>query len=329
LHRVTLALIFLCTLPATAGYEAPGLCGFFDAGLTAGLEDETNFDGLLGALEVDVEGEFTDWCGYAAGLVLEKGGSEVGVDFAATLLDLHLPEAEGFLTTTGVYLGVFDVPFGWDFLRYPAPDRPTFSAPLTTEAGFDGGMTELGFAAYTRTALFDLDAYLLYLPPEASEIAGEPDTPDRWVYGARLDVLPGVDWLHVGGSAVMFNEGAEDEEVEARRYGGHLRLEGWGLELTGEYVLGSDGVDDAVDSSGYYAELVYRLDEIFAPVYIFTRYGSWDPDTSGGDDELTQIAAGLGYAPLEWLAFKLEYTANGEPGDVKNDAVTLDAVVAF
>lgn len=38
-------------------------------------------------------------------------------------------------------------------------------------------------------------------------------------------------------------------------------------------------------------------------------------------DELTRIVGGLGYRPIEWLTFKLEYTANDEPGDFKNDAL--------
>jgi hypothetical protein len=296
LHRVTLVLIFLSVLPAVADYDGPAFSGFFDAGVTALLADETTVDGRFGALEVDLEGSLADWADFAAGLVLEKEDSAVEVEPAAVLLDLHLPEADGFLATAGVYLGNFDVPFGWDFLRYATPDRPTVSAPLTTSTGFEDGMTELGFAAYARTAFFDLDAYLLYLPTGEPEVEGEPAPPDRWAYGARLDVIPGLDWLHVGGSAVLANEGAEDEEV---------------------------------DSSGYYAEAVYRFDEVFAPVYLFARYGAWDPDTGTDDDELTRIAGGLGYAPIEWLAFKLEYTAEGEPGDVKNDALTLDAVVAF
>jgi hypothetical protein len=329
LHRVTLALVFLCAIPAAADYDGPALSGFFDAGVAATLADETTSDGLFGALELDLEGSLADWADYAAGLVLEKEGSVVEMEPAATLLDLHLPAGEGFIATAGVYLGNFDVPFGWDFLRYATPDRPTVSAPLTTSAGFEDGMTELGFAAYARTAFFDLDAYLLYLPFGEPEAEGEPATPDRWAYGARLDVMPGLDWLHLGGSAVLANEGAEDEEVESARYGGHLHLERWGLELTGEYVTGSDGVEDAVDSAGYYAEAVYRFDDIFAPLYLFARYDAWDTGTATGDDELSRIAGGLAYAPLEWLTFKLEYTAEGEPGDVKNDVVTLDAVVAF
>jgi hypothetical protein len=329
LHRIILALIFLCTIPAAAQYDGPALFGFFDAGVAATLADTTTIDGLLGPLEVDLEGAFTDWAEFAAGIVLEREGGRVEVEPAATLLDLHLPEGDDFLATAGVYLGNFDVPFGWDFLRYATPDRPTVSLPLTTGMGFAGGVTELGFAAYARTAFFDLDAYMLYLPFEEPEIEGEPATPDRWAYGARLDVIPGLDWLHVGASAILANEGAEDNEVESARYGGHLHLEQWGLELTGEYILGSDGVTEAVDSSGYYAEAVYRFDEIFAPVYLFARYGAWDTDIANGSNELTRVASGLGYAPIEWLVFKLEYTAEGEPGDVKNDALTLDAVVAF
>jgi len=324
-----LALIFLCALPAAAEYDGPTLSGFFDVGVAATLADETTADGLLGALEVDVTGVFSDWAEYAAGVVLEREEGRVEVEPAATLLDLHLPGGDDFLTTAGVYFGNFDVPFGWDFFRYATPDRPTVSAPLTTDAGLAGGMTELGFAGYVRTAFFDLDAYTLYLPLEEPEIEGGPALPDRWAYGARLDIVPGLDWLHVGASAILANEGTGDEEVESTRYGGHLRLEQWGLELTGEYALGSDGVDEKVDSSGYYAEAVYRFDEIFAPVYAFARYDAWDPDTATGDDELSRIAGGLGFTPLEWLVFKLEYTTEDEPGDVKNDALTLDAVVAF
>ena len=327
MHRITLALIFLCAIPAAAGYDDPALSGFFDAGVAATLADETTTDGLLGALEVDVTGVFADWAEYAAGIVLEREAGRVEVEPAATLLDLHLPGGDGFLSTVGVYLGNFDVPFGWDFLRYATPDRPTVTAPLITEMGLGGGMTEMGFAAYARTTFFDLDAYTLYLPLEEPEDEGGADLPDRWAYGARLDVLPGLDWLHIGGSAILSNEAGE--EVESERYGAHLHLEQWGLELTGEYVLGSDGPDEAVDSSGYYAEAVFRFDEIFAPVYLFARYGSWDTDTATGNDEFSRIAGGLGFAPLEWLVFKLEYKAEGEPGDVKNDAVTLDAVVAF
>jgi len=329
LHRAILALFFLCAIPALAEYDGPAFSGFFDAGVAAVLADEMTTDGLFGPLEVDLEGAFSDWAEYAAGIVLEREGSVVEVEPAATLVDLHLPEADGFLTTAGVYLGNFDVPFGWDYLRYATPDRPTVSAPLTTGMGFAGGVTELGFAAYAKTGFFDLDAYLLYLPFEEPEIEGQPASPDRWAYGARLDLAPGLDWLHVGASAILAHEGARDEKVESARYGGHLHLEQWGLELTGEYILGSDGVEETVDSSGYYAEAVYRFDEIFAPVYLFARYGAWDPDTAADDDELSRIAGGLGYAPLEWLVFKLEYTAEGEPGDVKNDAATLDAVVAF
>jgi len=329
LHRAILALCFLCAIPAAAEYDGPALSGFFSAGVATTLADETTVDGLLGPLEVDLEGAFADWAGYAAGVVLEREEGRVEVEPAATLLDLHLPAGEGFLTTAGVYLGNFDVPFGWDFLRYATPDRPTVSAPLTTGTGFEDGMTELGFAAYARTRIFDLDAYLLYLPFGEPEAEGEPATPDRWAYGARLDVVPGLDWLHIGASATLFNEGVEDEEVESARYGGHLHCEQWGLELTGEYVRGADGPDEAVDSAGYYAEAVYRFDEIFAPVYLFARYGAWDPDTATGGDQSTRIAGGLGYAPIEWLAFKFEYTAEGEPGDVKNDAATLDVVVAF
>jgi len=329
LHRLVTALLILCAITAAADYDGPALSGFFDAGVAATLADETTTDGLLGALEVDLTGVFTDWAEYAAGVVLEKEDGRVEVEPAATLLDLHLPEGDDFLTTAGVYFGNFDVPFGWDFLRYATPDRPTVSAPLTTSTGFEDGMTELGFAGYARTGFFDFDAYMLYLPLEEPEIEGEPAAPDRWAYGARLDVVPALDWLHFGASAVLSNEGAQDEKLESARYGGHLHLEQWGLELTGEYVLGADGVDEAVDSSGYYAEAVFRFDEIFAPVYAFARYGSWDPDTATGNDEFSRIAGGLGFAPLEWLAFKLEYTAEDEPGDVKNDTVTLDAVVAF
>ncbi len=321
-------LLAILTAQADA-YMGPEICGYLDIGVRAGLEDEANTDGILGALEVNVEGEISDWASYAAGVVLEKEGVEVGADFAATFFDLHLPEKDGFFTTGGVYLGLFDTPFGWDFLRCATPDRLTISVPLTTEIGFDGGMGELGFTCYARTTYFELDAYMLYFPFEEPIDEENPGVPDRWGYGARLDVLPGMDWLHLGGSVVIMNEGVEDDDVETQRFGGHVHLEQWGLEITGEFVMGSDGVDTVVDSQGYYAELVYHFDEVFAPLYLFARYGTWDPDTAGGNSELTRIVGGLGYRPIEWLTFKLEYTANDEPGDIKNDSLTLDAVVSF
>lgn len=308
---ITIALLPLCAL-GQEGWEVEW-SGFFSSYYDS---DEESF--TLGPVELDFFAElhprFLVNGAFVGEYDVAENSADVGVGTA--WLDIFFqdyvddPADRPVVANSGLALGLFDVPFGIDYLLYADPDRWNISTPITADCMFDGGWTDVGAMLYTSLWITELRVY---------GVNGYTST--RPAAGASLDILP-TEWAMLGGSYAMSSY--EEGDGEWTRAGGHLKVALYGAELSGEYVMGTDAEVPVVptepmtqlDHAGYYGQLNFDFTEYVFPFYVGGRYGLWQPDFDfngdgqTGNDDITRITGYAGVRIIDPVTFKAEYQTN-------------------
>jgi hypothetical protein len=142
--------------------KAIQLSGFFDVSVSTYGNHPNVF--ALGAFEFDLNKSFNKYFQVSAALVFEDSAADLAVGF----IDLHLlggliPARGNIFLESGFHLqvGRFDVPLGNDWLYFAALDRPTISAPLTTENLMEGGYNDVGFRVVGNYRFCNYAGYVL------------------------------------------------------------------------------------------------------------------------------------------------------------------------
>ncbi len=290
-------------------------------------------------------------------LEYEHGGKEIKVDRA--FLDLNV--IKPYLNFR---LGKIYAPFGLEIREYQAPVRRLVSRPLITDAFMFEEWTDVGANLYGEAPLGALgltyDIALVNGPgaadPDADGIPNilqrnesaealqtRDNNSNRTVVG-RVSVPVRAVGFEVGGSyaAGRYSDAAATEDLDWSQYGLDADFHLAGLDLRGEYVARRADVPAANQAvlggatfkgSGYYVQAAYRWRVDGPNLYYLepvVRYDMLDPNRSLDDDELSQWAAGLNYAPWPHVVFRAEYQTTREAGPrVDNNGYLASAVVDF
>jgi len=288
--------------------------------------DEKGF--VLGPTEVDFFAQLHPRFSANGALVGEyefaTNSADIGVGVA--YLEVLLQEEvshKTIISNTGLAGGLFDVPFGIDYLLYADPDRWNISTPITADKMFDGGWTDVGAMFFSTLWMIDLKAY---------SVNGYTERP---AIGTTVDFIP-VEWVHAGASYTIGLNATND--IDWDRIGGHGIISYAGIEFCSEYIIGNDNkATTAAKHKGFYGQGTFDFTDYFFPFYIGARYGMWQPDydangdTIADNDDLTRITGYFGIHVIEPVTVKFEYQMNKEEGGVEtdNDEIWFGAVTAF
>lgn len=156
----------------------------------------------IGQAEVDLGVALDEGIDLEIAVALDKGNFSTG----SFTVDFHLFGSEGNhfrpvggIDHSGIIAGQFDVPFGLDWLVYPAIDRKLVSGPVAVENIHDFG-NDFGIQGYLKAGR--LDAVLFAVNGFGYE-AEEADVEMNLALGGRagIGILP---QLEVGGSYAGF-----------------------------------------------------------------------------------------------------------------------------
>jgi hypothetical protein len=322
----------LAVLVCLAAVWADGVPSVEWSGFFSSYWDSADDGYVLGPAELDFFAQLHPRFSANGAIVGEYDFTEnaAEVSLGTAFLDIRFYEGSDTASDrplvghSGFTTGLFDVPFGIDYLYYADPDRRTVSAPLTADYMFDGGWTDVGVMFYTTLWAVDVKAY---------SVNGFTEHPGA---GVTVDVVPAA-WADFGASyAVGLNR---DNDVDWDRIGAHVKTGCGGVEVSGEYIFGTDGKTEAdLKHKGFYAQGTFDFSEYVAPVYVGARYGRWLPDYDGngdgtpGNDDLTRTTVYGGVRLVEAVTVKAEYQLNdGEEnaGGLDDDIVYGGAVVGF
>jgi len=287
-------------------YGGVEFSGFFDVNASQFRESDNIFG--LGPFEFDIEAPFHDTFGGSAALVFEDGVAEVGVGF----VDIHLFKTEfsnssprgRIYTDPGYHLniGLFDVPFGLDYLFYATPDRMNISAPLTTELVLDGGWTDLGIRAFKAHPSYNISAYTLN------------GFEDGFVSGTRFGVRPlanpfsshairEVPLMEIGLSGAYDVNKEMDKETTC--LGIDLEMNIAGMQFVCEYMERDDNLT-GLERNAVYAQLFKNIESLGIGVY--GRYDEYHELAAGSVKTTTsRVTASINRELLGMSLVKLEY----------------------
>lgn len=296
--------------------DALGLSGFFDVKAADSRTDPNVFS--MGDFELDLVREIGKKVQVGAALVVNDEGAELAVGF----VDIHafgapvaprgrLPVEKGL----HIQLGKFDVPFGGDWQYFAAKDRPELSAPLTTEAGMDGGYNDVGLRLLGGNGDLTWSAYWL---------RGEGD---GTLVGGRLGLMPfdnpyrlkgRVRAVELGVSALHDFDG--DEGTESTSFAIDTEVRGPLGRLRAEYLHRDlRPVEDRVERvkrSGFHVTATFDAGApLGVPLTPYARYDTLDEEPSpasepGGDEawgRTKRLTGGVNALFLDVVSVKLEY----------------------
>lgn len=273
-----------------------------------------------GALELNLEGSFSDDLQGAMAIVKDQEGTTMTVGF----VDYHT--FGGRIAPRGrlwvekgfhLQLGRFDVPFGNDWQFFASKDSVSFSRPFTTDLVMEGGYNDEGVRVLGNNGSVNFNAYLLH-GFNSGRLAG-----------GRLGVTPFSDPFSLqavgdaGGAEFGFsyfydadagwkrNETAWAADAEVRNGDWLGRFE-YMVRRKEASVAGETTV-----ASAWHFTQEYGLGETLAwPVALFARYeqGALQPaeiaslPPGSGDARDERIAAGFNadVAGSEVLTWKVE-----------------------
>ena len=311
------------------GGKAPlEITGFFDVTLQSQDERDSPFE--YGAFELDMEYAYNEHYSVSTALAWEDGSADVAVG----VIDYHLfndsaPVRGRIFDEPGFHVqaGRFDLPYGVDYQYFASVDRPSISAPITTERIQLGGYNSDGIRLYGTEGMFD---YTLYA---VDSLYGDNGS----AVGGRMAFFPSRNpyQLHRFGSPRFAELGVSFLWDMDRDYGARNGV--YGIDFTLNYNrfllvtewMNRDSYQDVLsgagdnlgerDESGFQVTLVTELEDIVKqPVYFFSRYDRWDPRYSlildKDDDTLAynvknteRLTFGLGYRLTKLLNIKFEY----------------------
>lgn len=223
---------------------------------------------------------------------------------------------------SGVTVGMFDVPFGIDWLTYASVDRRTITAPVAVAATHDS-WNDVGAMAFIEARKYTLRAWLVNGAdvelPDADPLVLATDG----AVGARASVLP-VEGVELGASAATFNTTDDAQSMSLVGFDVQASRGPWAVK--GEYVarrLDFGGGADLTDD-GWYAQATRD----FNRWYLFGRWDKLDAETSGTAD-LEYLGFGLGVGVASPAELRVEYRSWQGNTDAGDDTWLAQLVTAF
>jgi len=302
---------------ATAGHV--DVSGFFD--VVADYNRDTR-DGVgvgLGQLEVALERDLSDEVSVAVAIAyndedesFDLGSAEIGVDLYRN--------PDGFISSLGLVVGRFDVPFGIDCKCYGSMDRKLVTAPIVVERTHNF-WSEEGFAVRVRfgagsLVVFGVDGFGTdaYTSEEGDSIpAADSDTSETIAisavaFGGRLGIDVGTG-LELGTSFASGRSDSYDDDMQ--RFGFDLQYSLRSFALKGEYLYDSHTRPRGRSiSRGFYAHALYGIQRAF----FAGRIGAVK---TGAGESVEQLSAGAGYSIMEEVELRFELLHSSERESIR------------
>jgi len=308
-----------CTAPVVA--QQITWSGFADVLYTRQLSDTANGNFGYGQFEIDFSAvvlpnvNFIGAISYSAG----SGHFIMGAGFLDISLNGSAPDGKGAVKHTGVMLGRFDVPFGIDYTRIPSPNRRLVSIPLLTQKTVNC-WNDIGLNLYGELALFNYNFFIVNGAENGSAM------------GSRI-TIPLGESMEFGGSFAM-QTAKNDANAIPKIYGVDFQSTLGPVKLSFEYqqaaaLLEGDFNLETEDCqhNGYYGEVDWDVTSFSGlPIFLIGRYGAWEMDN---DDQVSQIAAGMGYKFGKGFEMRAEYLSDQVQHYNPENHLTMQAVVSF
>lgn len=280
------------------------------------IEEDAPDNFAIGQLELDITQDLIEQLTITAAIAYDGESESIGVG-AFTIDGRILGEDETYLrksshiSSFGIILGQFDVPFGIDYLEYASIDRRLVTGPIAVD-GTHAGWNDLGGQLYLilprmNAVLYGVNGYgydTVETDPAGNELVLEH--PTSMALGGRLGLLP-IRQIELGGSLATFL--ASDATLTQLLAGGDLSLQVAGLGVKGEYIYMAQGMetDNRMTTHGAYGGALYD----FSPVFVTARYAMLWPD---GESNEKQLSIGTGIKVFENAEIRFEYTTDLESG---------------
>ncbi len=326
--------------PASAMHadDSLTLSGFFDITLHTTDNSETPFD--PGALELDIVYDKAKHFAISSALVWTEDAAEVGVAFLDYhIYDHNIPVRGNLYEDPGFHLqlGRFDIPFANDYNYFAAPDRPSITAPLTTDRILDGGLNGDGLRMYGATT--SGIEYTLFWTNSLMTDNGS-GLGSRIGYSSKQNFTIGVSTIHDMDSRMHSRSRHLALDMALRMGIAELSIEAIELDNESIMTLGDGTPTGPADESGYHVSLLVDIN----PIELFLRYEEWKPDYSAIADpddpvngfnvaKLERLTLASKFILDEYLHFKIEYynylgTETAEP-DFEDRKLSVQMVASF
>ncbi len=291
---LSLLVILVSTAALAEDEPLPGLeiSGFMDLLFSTDNNSSVESDFGLNQVELDFEAETSQYSAISVAVAYDGEAFGLG---AATLQFGLAGSEEGHpytcstVNTSGLIIGMFDVPFGIDWLFYPSIDRKLVSGPLAV-AGTHDGWNDVGVSAYATTDWFNAVAYATngfgqtYAESETVEI----ELASERALGGRVGFTPNSG-VEAGGSFAYFPGETDDSSMTMLGFDLQWTLDAFYLK--GEYISHEHEYNTAtsVTDDGYYIQGMYELGSSF----LIARYGQFEADDPDAEAE-ERLSAGVG-----------------------------------
>jgi hypothetical protein len=299
--------------------------GFFDMSAKTRNPEGKTFD--FGSIELDIEFQYLEHFAGSGAFVWDGNNAEATV----AVLDYHqfdrrTPPRGRIFLDPGFHLqgGKFDLPYALDYQYFAARDRWTVTPPLTTVTIQDGGFNSEGIRTYGRWDSFDYSVFW------TNPVYGDRGS----VLGGRLGKNFGAYPFHMAGKTPdllglgfsFLVEWGSHGKINDYVYGADFNFNYEALHIWSEALwrdarqalYAPDGANLGNPSqSAYHVTVLVNLAEwLEHPLYVYGRYGNWNPDFSAmaGDNDVVyevrpvdQVTLGLGWAVNDYVKLKFEY----------------------
>ena len=308
-----IGLVVCLTVCLTAGRtsaqdEAPvALSGFMDLQFTTDHDDQDAADFALGQAEIDVDAALSPFSAISLAVAYDADDESFGL--GAAVLDFRLAGADeshrhhsNWLTTSGIAVGLFDVPIGLDWMVYPSIDRKLVSTPLVVTGTHDQ-WNDLGLSVYAAGERFNAVLFLTngFGREGLDEFDDDVAVAVRRGGGGRLGVQPFAG-VEIGASVAVL--GGVDPDQSMTLFGADFQLSRGQWDVKAEYI--SHRINYTLDlapvNDGYYVQAM----RAFGEWYGVARYDSFNPEENGLVKS-ERLCVGAGVAVFATAELRGEY----------------------
>ncbi len=300
-----------------------GISGFGDIYTQIGKNEVNENRMQLGQVEIDLETRIGGKIEIAAAIAYAPYEETFGLGQFTVNIPLFGEEIKHFFVSSdikqsGIIAGLFDVPFGLDWMVYPSIDRKLISVPVVVEYTHNC-WNDYGVQIYTNNDWFN--GVLFSTNGFGYEIHNESGTPltidTKLSLGGRLGIKP-VDIIELGTSyAKMFDHRNRENMYLS---GADIQFSYNNLFLKGEYIFHSADLL-FYRSNGFYLQGMYDFNSFF----LVTRYDRFSTD-SFEQIEYSQGSLGAGWIIINGCEMRYEYQVSFLKGENTN---YLQLVVGF
>ena len=327
----TFLLVALVSTTALAEDEPlPGLeiSGFMDFLFSTEDNNPVEDDFGLNQAELDFDAATSQYSAISVAVAYD--GEAFGLGAATLQFGLagseegHLHNCSTF-NSSGLIIGMFDVPFGIDWLFYPSIDRKLVSGPLAV-AGTHDGWNDLGVSAYATTDWLNAVVYATngfgqaYVDPDDVDEL-EVELASERAFGGRVGLTPTTD-VEMGSSFAYFPGETDDSSMTMLGFDLQWTLDAFYLK--GEYISHKHeyNTTTSLTDDGYYIQGMYELGSSF----LVARYGQFEVDDPDAEaEERFSVGAGTVLTGASELRFEHQFGLS----DNLEDTWVMQVVVGF